>query len=148
MLCLDQVGVPRTIAQNLTFPEIVTYLNLDRYKPRSLTDWLWFNQFYIVMKNNFILFLNHWVWDKMVEILQMLYPNVFLKMKVVLFWFKYHRILLPKYQLSIHQHWLDNGFVPYRRQVIIWTNDYLNQWWPTFRAHICITRPRWVNMAL
>jgi len=29
-LRLDQVGVPRTIAQNLTFPEIVTPFNIDR----------------------------------------------------------------------------------------------------------------------
>ena len=30
-LDIDQVGVPRTIAQNLTFPEIVTPFNKDRY---------------------------------------------------------------------------------------------------------------------
>ena len=30
-LSIDQVGVPRTIAQNLTFPEIVTPFNIDRY---------------------------------------------------------------------------------------------------------------------
>lgn len=29
-LAIDQVGVPRTIAQNLTFPEIVTPFNLDK----------------------------------------------------------------------------------------------------------------------
>ena len=29
-LRIDQVGVPRTIAQNLTFPEIVTPFNIDR----------------------------------------------------------------------------------------------------------------------
>ena len=29
-LSIDQVGVPRTIAQNLTFPEIVTPFNIDR----------------------------------------------------------------------------------------------------------------------
>lgn len=27
---IDQVGVPRTIAQNLTFPETVTPFNIDR----------------------------------------------------------------------------------------------------------------------
>lgn len=31
VLSIDQVGVPRTIAQNLTFPEIVTPFNIDRY---------------------------------------------------------------------------------------------------------------------
>ena len=30
-LAIDQVGVPRTIAQNLTFPEIVTPFNIDRF---------------------------------------------------------------------------------------------------------------------
>ena len=29
-LSIDQVGVPRTVAQNLTFPEIVTPFNIDR----------------------------------------------------------------------------------------------------------------------
>lgn len=29
-LSIDQVGVPRTIAQNLSFPEIVTPFNIDR----------------------------------------------------------------------------------------------------------------------
>ena len=30
-LSIDQVGVPVTIASNLTFPEIVTPFNIDRY---------------------------------------------------------------------------------------------------------------------
>ena len=30
MLRIDQVGVPKSIAQNLTFPEIVTPFNIDR----------------------------------------------------------------------------------------------------------------------
>ena len=29
-LRIDQVGVPRTIAQNMTFPELVTPFNIDR----------------------------------------------------------------------------------------------------------------------
>jgi len=29
-LRIDQVGVPKTVAQNLTFPEIVTPFNIDR----------------------------------------------------------------------------------------------------------------------
>ena len=29
-LRIDQVGVPRSIAQNLTFPEIVTPFNIDK----------------------------------------------------------------------------------------------------------------------
>ena len=31
-LDIDQVGTPRTIAMNLTYPEIVTPFNIDRYK--------------------------------------------------------------------------------------------------------------------
>ena len=30
-LRIDQVGVPRTIAQNMTFPELVTPFNIDRW---------------------------------------------------------------------------------------------------------------------
>ena len=30
-LDIDQVGTPRTIAMNLTYPEIVTPFNIDRY---------------------------------------------------------------------------------------------------------------------
>lgn len=30
-LRIDEVGVPRTIAQNMTFPEIVTPFNIDQY---------------------------------------------------------------------------------------------------------------------
>lgn len=30
-LQIDQVGVPRSIAANMTFPEIVTPFNIDRY---------------------------------------------------------------------------------------------------------------------
>ena len=33
---IDQVGVPRTIAQNLTVPEIVTPFNMERYYFRNL----------------------------------------------------------------------------------------------------------------
>lgn len=31
-LQIDQVGVPRSIAANMTFPEIVTPFNIDRYR--------------------------------------------------------------------------------------------------------------------
>ena len=35
-LDIDQVGVPRTIAQNLTFPEIVTPFNKERSVETSI----------------------------------------------------------------------------------------------------------------
>lgn len=34
---LLQVGVPRTIAQNMTFPEIVTPFNIDKLQARALS---------------------------------------------------------------------------------------------------------------
>jgi len=34
-LRIDQVGVPKTVAQNLTFPEIVTPFNIDRLEFKS-----------------------------------------------------------------------------------------------------------------
>jgi DNA-directed RNA polymerase II subunit RPB1 len=35
-LPIDTIGVPRTIAQNLTFPEIVTPFNIDKSVVSSL----------------------------------------------------------------------------------------------------------------
>ena len=40
-LSIDQVGVPRTIAQNLTFPEIVTPFNIDRYVESQFSIVAW-----------------------------------------------------------------------------------------------------------
>lgn len=34
-LQIDQVGVPRSIAANMTFPEIVTPFNIDRYQKQT-----------------------------------------------------------------------------------------------------------------
>jgi len=39
-LSIDQVGVPRTIAQNLTFPEIVTPFNIDRLAFEIISSFL------------------------------------------------------------------------------------------------------------
>ena len=36
-LRIDQVGVPRSIAQNLTFPEIVTPFNIDKMQVIVMT---------------------------------------------------------------------------------------------------------------
>jgi DNA-directed RNA polymerase beta' subunit len=36
-LAIDQLGVPKTIAQNLTFPEIVTPFNIDRCECSCIT---------------------------------------------------------------------------------------------------------------
>lgn len=40
-LSIDQVGVPRTIAQNLTFPEIVTPFNIDRFACEIISSFLY-----------------------------------------------------------------------------------------------------------
>lgn len=41
-LKIDQVGVPRTIASNLTYPEIVTPFNIDKWvcNPYFISFWL------------------------------------------------------------------------------------------------------------
>lgn len=53
-LRIDQVGVPRSIAQNLTFPEIVTPFNFEKYVTRKgfafsfyvlfLECWSWYRE--------------------------------------------------------------------------------------------------------
>ncbi len=41
-LQIDQVGVPRSIAANMTFPEIVTPFNIDRYcRVVSWVNFMW-----------------------------------------------------------------------------------------------------------
>ena len=35
-LRIDQIGVPKTIAQNLTYPEIVTPFNIDRWAATTM----------------------------------------------------------------------------------------------------------------
>ena len=39
-----------------------------------------------------------------------------------IFWLKFHWSLFLSVQLTISQHWSDNGLAPNRRQAIIWTN--------------------------
>ena len=45
---------------------------------------------------------------------------------------------IPRYQLTISQHWFSNGLALNRRQAIIWANAD-----PT---HLCISSSLWVNM--
>ena len=48
-LRIDQVGVPRSIAQNMTFPEIVTPFNIDKiFDSLPLHQFSKFNDFLLV----------------------------------------------------------------------------------------------------
>ena len=53
-------------------------------------------------------------------------------------WLKFHWNMIPRAQLTIFRHWLDNAI-----QV---TRHYLNQWCPRLPMHMSITRPQWVIM--
>ena len=48
-----------------------------------------------------------------------------------LIWLGFHRSLFLRVQITIFQHWSDNGLAPSRWQAIIWMvpSHYLNQWW-------------------
>lgn len=50
-LMIDQVGVPKTIAQNLTFPEIVTPFNIDKLQDLVNRGDLWPGAKYIIRDN-------------------------------------------------------------------------------------------------
>ena len=57
--------------------------------------------------------LTHWGWDKMYTVLRMTFQ----------FFFKFHRSLFLKAQLTINNIGSDNCLAQIRRQAIIWTND-------------------------
>eukprot|EP00967_Tisochrysis_lutea_P146993 scaffold278485_cov33-Tisochrysis_lutea.AAC.4 len=40
-LAIDEVGVPRTIARNLTYPEVVTPYNMDRLQVPPVASYAW-----------------------------------------------------------------------------------------------------------
>ena len=67
---------------------------------------------------------SHLLLDKMATILQTIFADAFLCMKSFVLWLKFHWNLLLPAQLTITQHWLNNGLklAPNRRQAIIWTN--------------------------
>ena len=67
--------------------------------------------------------LTHWGRDKMAAISQTTVLNAFSWMKMIEFWLKFHLSFFLRVQLTIIQHFSDNGLAPVRRQAIIWTND-------------------------
>ena len=74
--------------------------------------------------------LTHWGRDKMTTILQTTFWNAFYWRSRFVFWFKFHRILLP---------W--PAVVQSRRDDHV-TSYYLNQWWHSLLKHMWFTRPR------
>ena len=69
--------------------------------------------------------LTHWGWNKMAAIMQTTFLNLFLSVKMFLFWLKLHWNLFPKVQLTIIHHWF---WCFSNKQA---TSYYLNhQWWP------------------
>ena len=78
--------------------------------------------------------------DNMTTILQTAFSNLVSCMTIVVFWFKFHRNLFPWVQWTMSQHWFRYWFVAEQA-----TSHYLNQWRPSTMAHICVTRPQWVN---
>ena len=79
--------------------------------------------------------LTHWGWDKMANISQAAFSNVFSSMEMFELWLKFHLRLFLSVQLT---HWgrvthicvrkliiigSDNGLSPGRCQAIIWNND-------------------------
>ena len=59
-----------------------------------------------------------------------------------IFWMKMFEFLkFLEVQLTIFQHWFRKWLGAQQA-----TTHYLNQWWPSSTANICVTRPQWVNM--
>ena len=79
---------------------------------------------------------SHWGREKMAAISQTTVSNAFSRMKMFEFRLKFHlRLFLRVHLTSIVS---DNCWAP---------SHYLNQRWPRFPIHICVTRPQWVEYA-
>ena len=61
-------------------------------------------------------------------------------MKIILFWLKYRRNLIPMIHFTQIQHW-------YRQCLAIYqvTRHYLKWWWPSFLMYTCVSWPRCFN---
>ena len=60
----------------------------------------------------------------------------------LLFRFKFHWNLFPRFQLTTFHHWFRQWLGADQA-----TSHYLDQWWPCLLTHICVNRPQWVNKA-
>ena len=84
--------------------------------------------------------LIHWGRNKVDAIVQTIFSNVYLWMKMNLFLYKFPWSLFPMIQLATSQHWFR-----WWLGAIQATNHYLSQWCPSFLAHLCVIRSRYVN---
>ena len=66
--------------------------------------------------------LTHWGWDKMADISQTTFSNIFSSIKMCQFWLKFHWSLFLRVQLTNSSIVSDNGLAPSKRQAIIWSN--------------------------
>ena len=78
--------------------------------------------------------------DKMATISQTTFSTAFSSMKLFVFWLKFDRSLFLSVQLTINQHWFRQ--FPGAEEA---ASHYLNQWWPSWLTHTCVTRPHWFN---
>ena len=84
--------------------------------------------------------LTHWDQDKMADISQSTFSNVFSWMKIYEFQSVFHWSLSERVKLTIFQDWFSYWFGA--DQV---TSHYLNQWWIIY-WRIYLTRPQCVNV--
>ena len=75
-----------------------------------------------------VLNLTHWGRDKINNISQTTFSNVFSSMKMFEFRLKFHWSLFPMVQLTIFQHWFR-----WWLGAVQATSHYLNQWWLVYR---------------
>ena len=85
--------------------------------------------------------LTHWGRDKMDTISQTTFWSAFSWMKMFEFRFKFHWSLFLKVQFN---------YIPALVWIMAWPrpgkSHYLKQWWFILQTHVCVIRPRWVNV--
>ena len=82
--------------------------------------------------------VSHWGRDKIADIFQTTFTNVFSWMKMYEFRLKFHWSLFLRLQLTIVQYWFRQWHGADQA-----TSHYLNQWWSSLLTHIRVTRPQW-----
>ena len=82
------------------------------------------------------------VWgDLMAVVLQKIFSISFYRIRIVVFQSKFHRSLFLWVQLTMSQHWSENGLVPNKWQAIAWPNDDLVR-----GRTACFTQDQWVEI--
>ena len=72
-------------------------------------------------------YLSHWGRDKMENVSQTIFPNVFSSINVIEFWLTFHWSVFLKPQLTIFQHWFR-----WWLGAVQAAGHYMNQWWLFF----------------